>query len=88
MYLHYPSSIYDIAQNISHVRADQFLIHSYPYYELHYVIRGDMEMLYVGQIVKVKPYGLTLIARNVLHGIRVVSEHPMSVIRSILPRRF
>lgn len=33
-----------------------------------------MEMLYAGQIVKVKPYGLTLIARDVPHGIRVVSE--------------
>lgn len=76
MYLHYYSASYDIAQNISHVQSDRFLIHSHPYYELHFVISGDMEMLYAGQTVSVKPFGLTLIAPDVPHGIRVVSNKP------------
>ncbi len=76
MYLHYFSSSYDIAQNISHVRSDRFLIHSHPYYELHFVIGGDMEMLYAGQTIRVNPFGLTLIAPDAPHGIRVLSEKP------------
>ena len=76
MYIHFYSASYDIAHNISHVKSDQFLIHSHPYYELHYMIDGDMEAIYDGHIIHTKPCGLTLIEPNVPHGIRVLSEKP------------
>ncbi len=76
MYLDYYSSSFDIAQNISHIKSERFLIHSHPYYELHFVIGGDMELIYGGQVVHVQPYGLTMIAPDVPHGIRVLSEKP------------
>ena len=76
MYIHYFSSNYDIAQNISHIPSRRFLIHSHASYELHYVISGDMEIMYAGHITQVKSCGLTLIAPNVPHGIRVLSDKP------------
>lgn len=74
MYIQYSSADYDIALNVSHIRCDRFLIHSHPYYELHYFVRGDVEMIYDGQIIRLQPQGLTLISANVPHGIRVLSD--------------
>lgn len=73
MYVHYSAANYDIALNISHVQCDRFLIHSHPYYELHYFVRGDVEMIYDGQIIRLRPHGMTLISPDVPHGVRVLS---------------
>ncbi len=76
MYLHYFSSSYDIAQNISHVQSKRFLIHSHPYYELHFFIAGDVEMFFAGQTLLARPFGMTLIPPDVPHGLRVLSTRP------------
>lgn len=74
MYIHYNSGDFAIAHKISHVPSDRFLIHSHPYYELHYFIRGDVELIYDGQIIRPRPHGLTLMDCNVPHGLRVMSD--------------
>lgn len=74
MYIHFWSSDYDIAFNASHVRSDRYLVHSHPYYELHYVIGGDVVILYDGREIQVQPHGLTLISPDVPHGLKVNSE--------------
>lgn len=74
MYVHFWSSDYDIAHNVSHVRSDKFLVHSHPYYELHYVVGGDVTLLYDGREIRVQPHGLTLISPDVPHGLKVCSE--------------
>ena len=74
VYIHYNSGDFAIAHKISHVPSDRFLIHSHPYYELHYFIRGDVELIYDGQIIRPRPHGLTLMDCNVPHGLRVMSD--------------
>lgn len=74
MYIQYCSASFDVAQNVSHVQSDRFLIHAHPYYEIHYFVRGDVEMIYDGQIYSLQPNGMTLISRNVPHGIRVATD--------------
>lgn len=76
MYLHYVSANYDIARNISHVKTNRFLIHSHPYYELHYFVQGDVEIISSGRIIALEPHGITLFAPNMPHGLRVLSERP------------
>ena len=74
MYIHFNSGSFAIAHKISHVPSDRFLIHSHPYYELHYFIRGDVELIYDGQIIRPRSHGLTLMDCNVPHGLRVMSD--------------
>lgn len=74
VYIHYNSASFAIAHKISHVPSDRFLIHSHPYYELHYFLRGDVELIYDGQIIHPQPHGLTLMDCNVPHGLRVMSD--------------
>lgn len=76
MFIQLISSAYDIAQNISHLASDKFLIHSHPFYELHYFVRGNVEFNYRGRVFPLRPNGLTLIAPNVPHGLRVLSTAP------------
>lgn len=74
MYIHYYSANYDIAQNVSHVQCDRFLIHSHSYFEIYYFIRGDVDLIYDGQLIRLQPHSLTLINSGVPHGFRVLSE--------------
>ncbi|MGN0778707.1 MAG: AraC family transcriptional regulator [Aristaeellaceae bacterium] len=74
MYIHFISADYDIAQNISHAASDGFVLHTHPYYELHYFVRGDVEFAYAGEVIRLQPHSLTLVNCNVPHGIRVLTE--------------
>lgn len=76
MLIHFDSPNYDVAQNLSHIQTERFLIHSHPYYELHYVVRGDVDIISSGKVFPATPHGLTLFTPDVAHGIRVKSASP------------
>lgn len=76
MYEGIQSADYCLAHNISHVTSDNYLIHSHDFYELHYVLSGDVSCIYAGTEYELKPHTMFIFAPNVFHGIHVRSEQP------------
>ena len=76
MHLVLQSPHYSIAHDISHVRSDNFLIHSHPFYELWYFISGDVHFLYAGTEYEMRPDTLIINVPNIFHGIQTLSTEP------------
>ena len=70
------SRTYNAAHVISHVRSENFLIHSHPFYEIWYILSGDVHTMYGGTEYAMKPHTLQIYVPNVFHGIHVLSEEP------------
>lgn len=64
---------YCLSHNISHVTSENYLIHSHDFYELHYVLSGDVSCVYAGTEYEMKPHTLFIYAPNVFHGVHVRS---------------
>ena len=58
----------------SHTTTDSFLIHTHSFYEIYYFISGDVQFLHHGAIYAMQPHSLLLIAPNVFHGVKVLTE--------------
>lgn len=76
MYEGLSSVNYCIAHNISHVTSDNYLIHSHDFYELYYVLSGDVRCVYAGTEYELKPHTFFIFAPKVFHGIHVRSDAP------------
>lgn len=67
---------YHMAHNISHMRSENYLIHSHPFYEFYYFLSGDVYVLYDGTEYVMQPHTFIIFVPNVFHGIHVRSEAP------------
>lgn len=70
------SASYTLTHSISHIALDRYLIHSHPFFEVHYTISGDVRFIYAGMEYTLEPHTLILIAPNVYHGIHILNESP------------
>ena len=76
MYSEIITPIYHVAHNISHVPSENFLIHSHPFYEFYYFLRGDVHILYDGVEYEMAPHTLVVFVPHAFHGIHARSREP------------
>lgn len=76
MQLDLKTAAYSITHSVSHVASENYLIHSHPFYELYYFMRGDVRFLYAGTEYIMTPDTLVIVVPNVFHGVMAMSDQP------------
>lgn len=70
------SATYSLGHNVSHIVSEHYHIHSHPFYELYYFLSGDVHYNYAGTEYVMQPHTLVIVAPNVFHGIRSLTDAP------------
>lgn len=70
------SELYNVAHNVTRIRSGDCLIHSHPFYEIYYYVKGDVDFTISGVQYRLTPHTLVIIPPNIFHGVHVHTEEP------------
>lgn len=61
---------------VSEESNENYRLHCHNYYELYYLIEGDIDYLVEGRQFHPAPHSMLLLTPNVFHGVKVKTNHP------------